>query len=138
VEGPLPPIRLILIWDNLTGHKNRELVRWLVTHGVLPLYTPLGGSWLNLAEPVQRIVGRRAWAGQHPETAAEIIAWLEATVVGWNRNPTPFAWGGKRAARRQRARERRHRLGGASGYTRRPIRRNRLHRPLANHNTHGK
>jgi len=42
LEEPLPPIRLILIWDNLRGHTNRELVRWLVEHGVLPLYTPIG------------------------------------------------------------------------------------------------
>jgi hypothetical protein len=138
VAAPLPPIRLILIWDNLTGHKNRELVQWLVAHGVLPLYTPIGGSWLNLAESVQRIVVRRALAGQHPETAAEVLAWLEAAVAGWNRHPTPFAWGGQRAARRQRARERRHRLGGSGGYTRRPIRRSRLDRALANHNSHGK
>ena len=126
LEGPLPPIRLILIWDNLTGHKNRALVHWLVAQGVLPCYTPIAGSWLNLAESVQRIVVRRALCGQHPESAAEVIAWLEATAAGWNRNPTPFEWDGKRKARRQRARERRHRLGGSGGYTRRPIRRSRL------------
>jgi DDE superfamily endonuclease len=138
VEEPLPPIRMILIWDNLTGHKNKELVRWLVAQGVLPLYTPIGGSWLNLAESVQRIVVRRALLGQHPQRAQEVIDWLEAAVAGWNRAPTPFAWGGKRAARRQRARERRHRLGGSGGYTRRPIRRSRLACALANHNNHSK
>jgi DDE superfamily endonuclease len=136
VEGPLPPIRLILVWDNLSGHKNRELVRWLVTQGVLPLYTPLGGSWLNMAESVQRIVVRRALAGQHPETGAELIEWLEATVAGWNREPTPFEWGGKRAARRQRARER-HRQGGSGAYTRRRIpRRTALEVALTNYNSH--
>jgi DDE superfamily endonuclease len=138
LEGPLPPIRMILIWDNLTGHKNKALVRWLVGQGVLPLYTPISGSWLNLAESVQRILVRRALAGQHPQSAAELIEWLEATVAGWNRAPTPFAWGGKRAARRQRARERRHRLGGSGGFTRRPIRRSRLDRALANPHTHCK
>jgi hypothetical protein len=136
LAGPLPPIRLILIWDNLTGHKNRDLVRWLAAHGVLPLYTPIAGSWLNLAESIQRIVVRRALAGQHPESAAEVIEWLEATAAGWNRNPTPFAWGGKRKARRERARERRHRLGGSGGYTRRPIRRSRLDAALGNPNSH--
>jgi hypothetical protein len=35
-------------------------------------------------------------------------------VAGWNADPTPFVWGGKRVARRQRARERRHRLGGSA------------------------
>ncbi len=44
----LPPLRLILVWDNLAGHSSWAIVRWLFTHGVLPLYTPLSGSWLNL------------------------------------------------------------------------------------------
>ncbi len=109
---PLPPLRLILVWDNLAGHKSPALVRWLLEHGVLPLYTPLSGSWLNLAEAVQRIIVGRALAGQHPWTAAELIRWLEETVAGWNRAPTPFVWGGKRRERRQRARQRR--LGGAA------------------------
>jgi hypothetical protein len=35
-------------------------VRWLFQHGVMPLYTPLSGSWLNMAEALQRIVVGRA------------------------------------------------------------------------------
>ena len=42
----------------------------------------------------------------------EIIGWFEAVARHWNRSPTPFVWGGKRAARRRRQRERRH-LGGS-------------------------
>jgi hypothetical protein len=121
----LPPLRLLLVLDNLTGHKSPELVCWLFQHGVMPLYTPLSGSWLNLAEPVQRILARRALDGQHPETSAQLREWLAAEVRGWNAHPTAFIWGGKRAARRQRVRERRHALGGAAGYTRRPIARSR-------------
>jgi len=109
---PLPPLRLILVWDNLAGHLSYAIVRWLFQHGVLPLYTPLAGSWLNMAESLQRIIVRRALAGQHPETPDEIIGWLEDTVVGWNQAPTPFVWAGKRRERRQRARRRR--LGGSA------------------------
>ena len=58
------------------------MVSWLFQQGILPLYTPLSGSWLNLAEPLQRIIVRRALAGQHPESGAELIQWLEETVVG--------------------------------------------------------
>jgi hypothetical protein len=47
---------MLLIWDNLAGHKSWEMVKWLLEHGVVPLYTPLSGSWLNMAESVQRIV----------------------------------------------------------------------------------
>lgn len=103
----LPPLRMLLIWDNLAGHKTPQLVCWLMRHGIMPLYTPLAGSWLNMAESVQRILTRRALGGQHPQSSGEIIAWLEATARGWNRKPTPFVWGGARHARRERARQRR-------------------------------
>ena len=73
----------------------------------MPLYTPLSGSWLNLAESVQRIIVRRALDGHHPQSQEELITWLDATVAGWNANPTPFTWHGKRYERRQRARQRR-------------------------------
>jgi hypothetical protein len=138
-SGPLPPVRMVLVWDNLRGHKTPELVDWCVHQGIVPLYTPLGGSWLNMADSVQRIVVSRALAGQHPESAETVMAWLGAAVEGWNREPTPFAWGGKRTARRQRARERRHRLGGSGAYTRRRLpRRTKLATWLVNINSHDK
>jgi hypothetical protein len=109
---PLPPLRLILVWDNLAGHLSSSIVMWLFAHGVMPLYTPLSGSWLNMAESVQRILCGRALNGQYPHSAAEIISWLEDTVDGWNAAPTPFAWDGKRRERRIRAKQRR--LGGSA------------------------
>jgi hypothetical protein len=121
----LPPLRLLLVWDNLAGHHTPELILWLFARGVMVLYTPLSGSWLNMAESIQRILGRRALAGQHPETTDQIIAWLEATARGWNAAPTPFVWGGKRAARRHRAWHRRHGLGGSGASTTRPLQRRR-------------
>ncbi len=118
----LPALRMLLIWDNLKGHHTPEMVLWLFEHGVMPLYTPVGGSWLNMAESIQRILVRRALEGQNPQSPAEIIAWLEAIGRGWNEDPTPFEWGGKRAARRERSRNRRHALGGSGACSRRPIR----------------
>ena len=122
----LPPLRMLLVIDNLAGHKSHDLVQWFFSQGIIPLYTPLGGSWLNMAESIQRILQQRALAGQHPITTTEIIAWLEAAARGWNRDPTPFEWGGKRAARRVRSRQRRQALqalGGSGACVRRPIRR---------------
>ncbi len=110
-RAPVPPLRLLLIWDNLAGHLSWAMVSWLFEHGIMPLYTPLGGSWLHMAESLQRILVRRALAGQHPQSTEELIQWLEETVAGWNAAPTPFVWDGKRRARRQRARHRR--LGGS-------------------------
>ena len=79
----LPPLRLLLVWDNLKGHVTPTLVLWLFSHGVMPLYTPLSGSWLNMAGSIQRIIGRRALAGQYLQTPQQIIDTLEATVKGW-------------------------------------------------------
>lgn len=104
---PLPPLRIILVLDNLAGHLSYELVGWFFEHGVMPLSPPVGGSWLNMAESVQRIIVPRAVAGQHPKDAQQIIDWLEQTVAGWNKHPTPFVWNGKRRRRRERTRLRR-------------------------------
>ena len=103
----LPPLRILLVLDNLAGHLASDLVKWFFEHGVMPLYTPIGSSWLNMAESVQRIIVPRALAGQHPKSAQEMIDWLEQTVEGWNEHPTPFVWNGKRRRRRERARLRR-------------------------------
>ncbi len=123
LPADLPPLRVLLVLDNLAGHTTPAFVLWLCAHGVMPLYTPLGGSWLNMAESIQRVLKRRALDGAHPATPDAIIAALEATARGWNRDPTPFIWGGKRAARRARARQRRHALGGSGAQTHRPVRR---------------
>jgi hypothetical protein len=121
LSAELPPLRMLLVLDNLTGHKTPELVLWLFAHGVMPLYTPLSGSWLNMAESIQRILKRRALAGQHPGSPEEIMAWFASVAEHWNEDPTPFEWGGKRQRRRQRQRQRRHRAGGSGAYTRRPV-----------------
>jgi hypothetical protein len=118
-----PPLRLLLVLDNLTGHKTPSLVCWLCTHGGMPLYTPLGGSWLNMTESMERILERRGLAGMHPQTVDELISSREAAAAGWNAAPTPFEWSGRRAARRRRSRLRRHALGGSDACPRRPLRR---------------
>jgi hypothetical protein len=117
----LPPLRMLLVLDNLAGHKTPELVCWLFENGIMPLYTPVGGSWLNMAESLQRILKRRALDGQHPGDTGQIIAWFEAAARHWDAAPTRFEWGGKRAARRRRQQERRHRLGGSGACTRTPL-----------------
>jgi hypothetical protein len=119
----LPPLRASVVMDNVAGHRTPGVVLWMFAHGIMPLYTPLSGSWLNMAESIQCLLKRRALEGQHPQTPAEILALLEATVRGWNQNPTPFVWGGKRALRRARSRQRYHRLGGSGACVAHPLRR---------------
>jgi len=38
----LPPLRMLLIWDNLKGHHTPEMVLWLFEHGVAFVHT---GRW---------------------------------------------------------------------------------------------
>jgi hypothetical protein len=85
-----PPLRMLLIWDNLQGHYSVDMILWLFDHGVMPLFTPLSGSWLNMAESIQRILIRRGLSGQNPESPDDIIDLLEAVARGWNNDPTPF------------------------------------------------
>jgi hypothetical protein len=122
----LPPLQLLLVWDNLTGHKTPDLVLWLCAHGVMPLDTPVGGSWLNMAESIERVLKRRALDGQHPHSPEEIGCWFEQTARCWNEQPTPFVWNGKRRQRRRRSGgDQTHRLGGSGACTHRPLRQNR-------------
>lgn len=60
----LPPLKMVLILDNLAGHKTPSFVVWMMEDGIMPLYTPIAGGWLNMAESVQNIVKRRALGGQ--------------------------------------------------------------------------
>jgi hypothetical protein len=53
-----------------------------MAHGIMPLYTPLAGSGLNMAESIQRLLADRALSGQHPSSSQQIIDGLEATARG--------------------------------------------------------
>jgi hypothetical protein len=118
----LPPLRMLLIMDNLVGHKNPTWLLWCLSQGILPLYTPLGGSWLNMAESIQRLLKRRALDGQYLDSPQRIIYALEAVARHWNTQSTPFVWAGKRKARRDRAALKRHRIGASGAATIRPSR----------------
>jgi hypothetical protein len=39
LPAQLPPLRMLLIWDNLTGHKTPALLCWMFRQGILPLQT---------------------------------------------------------------------------------------------------
>ena len=40
----LPRLRLLLVMDNLVGHKNPHWLCWCFSMGILPIFTPLSGS----------------------------------------------------------------------------------------------
>lgn len=84
----LPPLRIILVLDNLAGHLSPDLLGWFFHHGVMPLYTPVGGSWLNMAESVQRIIVPRAdeRASIPPVPRTSLTGWSKRFLVG-TKNP---------------------------------------------------
>jgi hypothetical protein len=75
-------LRMLLVWDNLAGHKTAEMVVWLCQHGVMPLYTPLGGSWLNMAE------SSSASSSVVPSMGSICLA-LPRSALGLSRQPRP-------------------------------------------------
>ena len=93
LPADLPPLRMLLVQDNLAGHKSHDLVQWCFSQGVALLYTPLGGSWLNMAESIQGIIECRALNGQHPANPEQIIEWLETTVRGCEQKSNPVCLG---------------------------------------------
>ena len=119
----LPALRMLLIWDNLRGHLTTDMVLWLFEHGILPLYTPLGGSWLNMAESMQRILFQRGLAGSVSRVDHRNYLFVGSRCSRLEPGTNIFRVGGKRAARRQRSRQRRHALGGSGAYSHRPLHR---------------
>jgi len=124
----LPPLRGLLVRDTLAGHKSAAMVVWLCRHGILPLYTPLGGGWLNMAESSQRVLKRRPLGGQHPRNPGAIGSWFEQTAHAWNRQPAPFLWTGKRRRRRRKRPGDGHPVGGSAARAQRPSSARRSHR----------
>lgn len=49
----LPPLRLLLVLDNLTGHRTALFVLRLFAHGIMPLHTPLRTA-IALSRPLRR------------------------------------------------------------------------------------
>jgi hypothetical protein len=105
----LPPLRMLLVPGTLAGHKTPKFVCRLFAHGIMPLYTPVGGSCPNMAESIRRIIKRRAQDGRHPTAVVDIMGCFEAvTPIGTR--PRRLSSG---ALLRIRQEERRHGLGGS-------------------------
>lgn len=76
------------IYLNERGHRTQtkpedRTVTLSLRQGIMPLYTPIGGSWLNTAESMQHILVGRALSGEHPQSAQQVIDWLEQPVPRW-------------------------------------------------------
>ena len=96
----LPPLRLLLVWDNLTGHKTPTWCCGCARMALCPSTRPwaaAGSTWRN----DQRVLKRRALDGQHPHSPAEIGSWFEQTAQPGMSSRPRFV-DGKRRQRRCR------------------------------------
>lgn len=93
--------------------------------GIMPLYTPLGGSWLNMAESIQRILKQRALEGHHPQTPEEIIDWHGSSSVRLERGPNAVRAGRATCSPSPPESGAASCPGGSYGFTCRPTRRPR-------------
>ena len=82
----LPPLRMLLVLDNLTGHRTPSFVLWLFAHGIMPLYTPLSGSWLNL--PRGRPRNRSSVFSRDGRWLVTTHRRRRRSSPGWRRLPT--------------------------------------------------
>jgi hypothetical protein len=129
-----PPLRMLLVLDNLAGYKTPELVCWLFDHGIMPLYTPVGGSWLNMAESPPRILKRRAAPGRHRPDHRLVRGGGPAL----EHRPDPLRVGRQEVgatASATRASSPPRRLGGMLSHSRPPMGQGRLW-PRPSHTTH--
>jgi len=105
---PKPPLRIVLVLDNRAWHLSYDLVEWFFKHGVMPLYTPVGGRCLE-----HPLVGATYYRAACPGWPASKDASRDHRLVRANRGGlesepnTPMPWNGKRRKRRERARFRR-------------------------------
>jgi hypothetical protein len=75
----LPRLQALLVMDNLAGHKTPSLMLWLVSHGVMPVFTPLGGSE-HATPPVRCVLGQEG--GKHSaDCCSSGFGWIRTRVT---------------------------------------------------------
>lgn len=82
-----------VILDNLSTQETAAIHRWLLRHRRFHLHFTLTyGSWMNLVERwLSALTTKKLQRSAH-RSVKELAADIEAWVVNWNENPTPFVW----------------------------------------------
>ena len=100
----LPPLRMLLVLDNLFGHYSVDFVLWLFAHGIMPLYTPLVGVgiWPN------------RFSGFSSAGMASIRRGRRRSSPGWRRQPVAGIGSPRRSSGAANARPDEHGLARAA------------------------
>jgi transposase len=84
---------LIVVLDNFSPHKKRELGAWVADHDIELVFTPTYSSWLNLIECQFQALRSFALNGSDYPSHAEQDAAIRAYLRWHNRNARPAkAW----------------------------------------------
>lgn len=84
---------LHVILDNSSTHKTPEVYEWLAAHPrVVFHFTPTSASWLNQVEGFFSILTRRSLKRASFPSRTALRRHIEAFLMTWNKNPTPFVW----------------------------------------------
>jgi transposase len=99
IDSSTPPEKeLHLIVDNYATHKHPKVKAWLAKHSRFHLhFTPTSASWLNMVERFFRDITVRSLRRGVFRSVPELIGAIEAYIVSYNSNPTPFVWTAKAA-----------------------------------------
>jgi hypothetical protein len=70
--------------DELGARRSGAIgAQWLFEHGVIPFYTPLSGSRLNMTESIQRVWSTARWLVRHrPSRPNSSAGWKRRLVPG--------------------------------------------------------
>lgn len=84
---------LHVVLDNSSTHSTPDVKAWLARHSRIHFhYTPTSASWLNQVEGFFGILAKQSLGVSDFRSKSALRAHLDAFMVGWNENPTPFAW----------------------------------------------
>lgn len=88
-----PAHRLLVIEDNLTIHKSRDVKTALLAWPEIQLqFLPKYACWLNLIEPWWKQLRSLALKGKRFENIDELSAALIAALAYWNQHRHPYRW----------------------------------------------
>ncbi len=94
---PAEADRVYAVLDNLSTHRAPDVLLFALAYPRWEfVYQPVCAAWLNLIEPLWKILRSLALKGRRFETWAEICAAIEQATAYWNAHKHPFIWGRRR------------------------------------------
>jgi transposase len=88
-----PQGQLVLILDNLSVHRSREVQLWLLSQPRLRfLFQPTYSPWLNLIEPWWKTLRSLALKGTAFDAPSALASAISAATSYWNTHKHPFVW----------------------------------------------